>query len=207
MKIRFLFFVVISLLLAACGPAVGAFTPEDAALNDLSNSAMRPMEGQIVTDSVEVRQSVQVENSVFVLLTYQRTIENRQENCRMTYQTERRLGRWTVGAAGGGCEGFVDSEGSEPPPPSDLSIGAGQSSSGPMHPGYSHVEGFVNNLDITQVRVTWEDRLVETVNVVNETFLTARTGQLRYESVEGLNTAGEVVYSSNPVVAPEKQEP
>lgn len=183
-------------VLSACSALPGASTPADAALQDMERQAARGGEGQLVADSTRVRQSVPVEQAVYVMITYQRLIENRQEDCRMTYLTTRRLLQWMVRGAGGGCEGFLTS-GTTPEVPPALSISGGITSGSTLGSSYSEVDGLVNHSDITHVRVTWNDGLVQTAAVVDQSYLVGRTGEQTYQTVEGLNAAGDVVFSSD----------
>ncbi len=72
-------------------------------------------------------------------------------------------------------------------------------------PGLTTTYGLIHQEDITKVRVTWKDDQVEEADVIDQTFLIYRAGQVQYKTVEGLNAAGDVVYSFSPEVAPGKK--
>ena len=191
MKARyFIFTILLTTMLAACGGI--ALSPETAAINAVANSVDHNV--TINRESIQVHQSVEVDDELrVVVLTFsQIRAGSGAENCLYTYEIAKRIYGWAPKGGGGGC--------STPPGIAeervDLESGAGQSgSSEPGDLGFSEVHGFVNNPEITMVRVTWNDDQANETAVVNNTFVAFRVGMFDMKNVEGLSEGGEVLYT------------
>jgi hypothetical protein len=207
-------YLLICFLFAGCRPVAsgplgpGAATPEAAALQTVINSPAVMPNFQVDVASASVRQSIQFMDHFLVMVGFQGVQLGNdampgQQRCLFTYQVLRtRLGGWATGSGGGSCTVAVNpNSGPEP-----MSIGASNyGGNNPADPGYSTVDGEVNQQDIINVIVTWEDNQVQNASVINGTFIAPRQGQHQMKQVDGLNEAGQVVYSSQPHIAPGKQ--
>jgi hypothetical protein len=178
------------LLLSACqGFAV---SPQAAATNMLLEQTTTGM--TVNLDMLQVRQVLKVnEGQSMVLLSFEGTRpEMGAVACLYSYQTLLRFSGWISANGGGGCH--------DTPPEQelqDIEVTAGHySGEKPPDPGYTLVYGEVNNAAIVAARVTWEDRQLTEVEVVNATILVLRTGDLMIEALEGLDLNDEVIFRS-----------
>lgn len=188
--------------LSACVPLIGGTSPQQVVLQEINRS----MEKQAALDnnSVQVRQTVDFQGKAFVFVTFDRQIEGRHESCEWVYSTQKtRWGTWVPSSGGGGCSGQISGP---PQPATPLSMGGGTSSGGPNDPGYSEVYGVANHKDIVRVRVTWEDEKMQEVELVNGSYMAIREGSHQWNTVEGLDAAGNLVFANPPLEkAPGKQ--
>jgi hypothetical protein len=205
---------LMSILLSGCGIAAsgpmgpGAGTPEAAAIQTITGPVLPMPDFQVDRNTIKVRQSVPLGDHFLVVITF-RGFQNGNgagagmQNCMFTYEVLRaRLGGWSTGNGGGGCSG--EPNGNENLGP--MSIGASNNGgSGPGNAGYSSVDGQVYQKDIVNVLVTWNDTQVQKVPVVDGTFIAVRAGQFQMQRVDGLNEEDQVVYSSQPQIAPGKK--
>jgi hypothetical protein len=205
-KLWIICLILAALLLTACqsGGDV-AVSAEKAAID----ASIRLWQTNAVIDSnsFQIRQKQKIEGVTFVMLSFDRFTEGRDEQCLGLFQAEFRLlaGGWFAGNGGGSCYGVAAGE--EIPeglPPVD--IGAGTSSSSrPTDPGFSEVNGLVHQDDIRKIRVTWNDGMTQEVDVINDSYLSVRTGSFQHQKIEALDADGNVVYDSVSEVAPGKQ--
>jgi hypothetical protein len=203
MKKMFVLFLLLSLIVVGCSPRGGvAFSPEQAAVQGAVAMMQNP--GIIDQSSIVVRQTVSINDKTFVMVSYERSIEGRQEKCTSMHEVRKSpFGSWYSGSGGGGCSGQI---GGPPEPLAGLEMGGGSSgSSSPTDPGYSYVYGLVHQEDIASARVTWDDETTMEGPVVNGSYIVIRTGTVQYRKVEGLNAEGEVVFGSELGIAPGKQ--
>lgn len=193
--------LVLGLLMGGCTLGQASYSPQAAALRGLSDGN-NPM-GLVDQSSLLVRQSVAIGSKVFVMVSFSERVENRLDKCLFVQEIERSgVGAWIVRSGGGGCSGNA---GGENPPPVPVEVGTGTSgSSGPNDPVYCWAYGLVNQTDITKIRVTWNDGQQQEVAVINSSYLAIRAGDFRLQNIEGLNTSGEVVYTSEQQAAPGK---
>jgi hypothetical protein len=178
------------LLLTACGQA--SFSAEQAAIQ-----AMRDSQGQgsVYEDTIQVLQTKQVDQYVYVLYAFRTREVNYDADCLWLYRVQRtKVGLWRPSGGGGGCSGVLP--GSDPSPMPDVEIGGGQSTNGPLDPGKSETYGKVNRPGIVKVQVTWDDGQSEDVDVVNASYMIVRDGLLKTVKVEGLDEAGAVVFTN-----------
>lgn len=199
---RFLYSLLLLLLLSACQPGGFSTTPEQAASQAVQFRQQR--QAVINPDTFEVRQTQEQDQSVFVLLSYQQVTQGRQEDCLDLVETEKnRLGFWRVVSSGGGCRSQVGGGNAGPVTP--LEIGAGHSGSNiPSKPGHSSVYGLAHQDNIETVRITWANGTSQEIVLQNGSFLALQTGQLDCQKVEGLDQTGAVVYTFSFEIAPGK---
>lgn len=196
--------LILLLVLTGCG-AMG-FSPQQIAVNQAAESA--PPDAVVDTASIQVIQTVEMNGKSFVMVSFNQTVKNRKDDCLFVYGFYKSsIGTWSAESGGGGCSGQVG--GGELPPPEPISnIGLNMASGGgsPTDPGVSSIYGLINLDEIVMVRVTWADNTAQEVNVVNNSFLVVRAGQVNMINIEGLKEDGEVVYNhQNPTDAPGKQ--
>jgi hypothetical protein len=194
-----------SILLTACDGGEFIFSPEEAGKAAIFQHGSP---GFVVDPAtVVVQQSHRIDDtSAVVLITFEGNRDRTgREECVFTYKVDRYLIGWRPGSGGGGC--------TQKNPPEDanavrepLWLGGGQSSGSRANdPGFSEIYGKVQQENITQVRLTWDDGKVETVDVVNGTFLAFRQGLYSMNVAEGLNADGVAVYKNEVNIAPGKQ--
>ena len=187
----FLLELLSALLLAGC-QSLMTFTPEQAALQnardyDLGNDYT------LDSNSVQVLQSLRLQDSTLVLVSFQENRRGSRMQCLFHFETHRTsIGTWVSGSGGGGCS----MAGQDQTP---LEVGVGKSmNSQPGRLDYTEVNGFVNQEDIQSVKVTWQDGETQQVEVVNGTYLAARVGSQEIEKIEGLDASGGLVYTHTP---------
>jgi hypothetical protein len=188
----FFLFVFFSTLLFAGCQSLMTFTPEQAAVQNIldynggGDFALDP-------NSIRVMQSQKLQDSVIVLVAFQGTQQGSLQQCLFHYEAHQAtIGTWVGGNGGGGCS----MAGQDRTP---LEVGMGKIMG--TQPGvlsYTEVDGFVNQEDILTVKVTWQDGETQQVEVVNSTYLAARTGSQEIEKIEGLDASGGVVYTHTP---------
>lgn len=181
--------VLLAMLLPGC-MGREAFSAEDAAMK-FGIENMR--EGAVVDqETVVIRQVREMdETTKYVLFSFDRQMNNRQERCLMLYETHRNpFGMWYSGSGGGGCGGPVDGAAEEIPA---IDSGGGSSAGSDDPLGTSQAYGIVNDDKIVKVRVTWDDGAIFDADLVNSSYLIMRDGQFQTTMIEGLDADGAVV--------------
>jgi hypothetical protein len=85
---------------------------------------------------------------------------------------------------------------------------SGGSQSGSNWPALSYTYGLVHDPNIIVIEVTWSDGQVQTDEVVNGSYLVARSDIVDFQQVRGLDANGEALFTSAPIeVPPGKQSP
>ena len=85
---------------------------------------------------------------------------------------------------------------------------AGGSQSGGNQPALSYTYGLVYDPKIVTIQVTWSDEPVQTVEVVNGSYLAVRSDFVSYQQVRGLDAEGAILFASPAIeVAPGKEIP
>ncbi len=187
----------------------GSANPEAAAVQTVIQSNGTVANFQLEANSVTVRQTIPVDDHFVVVVSFRGLMPMNDpgggpQRCLFSYQVLRaRLGGWVTGNGGGSCTS-VSLENGNPAP---VTMGGSTSSGSDLgNVFYSSVEGEVNQNDIVTIQVSWNDGKVDTVPVVNGTYFTIRRGQFQMAKVDGLNEAGEVLYTSQPQAAPGKEQ-
>jgi len=190
-SLLFLLLLLSGLLAAGC-QSLMAFTPEQAAVQNIldynggGDFALDP-------NSIRVMQSQKLQDSVIVLVAFQGTQQGSPQQCLFHYEAHQAtLGTWAGGNGGGGCSMAGQDQ-------NPLEVGMGKIMG--TQPGvlnYTEVDGFVNQEDIRTVKVTWQDGETQQVDVINGTYLAARAGSQEIEKIEGLDASGQVVYTHTP---------
>jgi hypothetical protein len=195
--------LVQTMVLLGCAPGMITFSPQQVAIQALTQQ--QSPNTVIDQASILVRQTVNMDQKSFVLISYSQVEGIRRDKCLTMFQLGRGgPGGWRPNSSGGGCSGTLPG-GDPPPEPAMEVVGGGRSSgSAPLDPVYSNVNGLVNQAEISKVRITWADGQVQEINVINGSYLAVRAGNLEYQKVEGLNAAGGILYSNEPQVAPGK---
>src|SRR5512133_627026 len=192
------------LLLSGCGVNLQlSFSPDAAITQEVLRSPMPNM--QVKADSIRILQKQPVGNATLVLVSFQGfQPDSGESKCLFTYEVFRQgIGTWTMSDGGGSCDGAQQN------PLDDSPISVGGSSGGssrPGDPGYSSVSGEVRQADIRSISVTWQDDTTQTAEVINNSFLIGRTGQMGYKKIEAFNEKKESVFTSETHIAPEKQQ-
>ncbi len=182
---------LILLLLTGCQGTGSASAEQAAALQFVKN----PPAGAVIDPgSIEVLQSQPFEGSTYVVLSYERMWNNRDEACLMMTETHHEpLFGWIAGSGAGACA----ERGSETTNASDpLHLSGGiHSRADQKRPPISHVLGRVNDPAIVKVRVVWKDGQSQEAQVVGSSFVIIRAGGVGMKSAEGLNSENTVVYT------------
>ena len=165
------------MLASACRPA--SASPEDAALDALRK---RVENIRLDLDSVEVHQTKNMGDYVFVQITYQGLdVLGQMQVCETVEAVQPVSGGWS--STGGGSSCYTG-----PVPDEPASVSAGSFGSG--NSGLSYVSGIVNDPEVASIEIVWGDGVVETVEIENESFLAVRQGQQDYRLVRVLDTSG-----------------
>lgn len=187
--VRALAILLLAIMLYGCSGGE-AFSAEDAAVKfGIENMH----EGAVIDqESITIRQVREIdENIKYVLFSFQRQTNGRQERCLMLYETRRTpLGFWSSGSGGGGCGGPIAGIEEEIPA---IDSGAGISTNSDNPLGTSQAYGLVNDENIVKVRVTWDDGAIFDADLVNSSYLIMRDGQFETTMIEGLDADGAVV--------------
>lgn len=183
---RTLLITLLLLTLTGC-QALMSLTPEQVAIQAVMEQN-RP-DVQVDQQTIQVLQSQAWGEGRLVLVAYQQVERNRpRTQCLQMNEIDRPRGRWAAGNSSAGCTPIGGS-------PDPLDVGSG-TSSGSDRPGLSYVSGNVNDPAIVAVEVVWADGEVQQVDVINSSYLAAREGVLSPVEVRGLDTDGNVIYSS-----------
>ena len=198
---KLLFLIAFLLLLALPACAGLAFSPEQAAMNAVRGNLDTNV--SMVVNSLIVHQSVKARDDLYVVIMSFKQIRanSGDETCLYTYEIAKQGPIWGPNSGGGGCwtQNIVNGL------PEDIQIGSSQSTSNqPGDAGFSQAYGLVTNPEIVKVKVNWDDGQQEELAVSESTFVSYRFGLFDMVSLEGLNEKGEVIYTSNPQVAPGK---
>jgi hypothetical protein len=187
------------LLFSGCIPI--AFSPEAAATRE----ALRQKFPDAVIDpgSLQLLQKLEMNGSNLVLISFeQNRAKSGRESCLFLYNVQKtRLGGFMPASSGGSCSnGILD------PAVSPMTSGGNSSSgNGNNDPGYSAANGQVLRDDIEIVQVTWSDDTTQQVDVINKSYIAARTGLFEMKKVEGLSADKRVLYSNEFHVDPNKK--
>lgn len=182
-----------SLLLSGCTGMLptGAATPEDAAVQYAQKMQMNNFSTN--QDSVQATQSAALTNRTLVMVQFTGTrIPGGAETCQFVMENDKaRLFGWESHGGSGSCHAENDLEDTQP-------ITAGGSMGGGTtqgDKGYSSAYGMVRDSQITKLRVTWSDGMVQPVGVQSSAYLAARDGKFNMQKIEGLNDQNAAVYT------------
>ncbi|MHB8134970.1 MAG: hypothetical protein ACYDH1_12200 [Anaerolineaceae bacterium] len=148
----------------------------------------------IEPNTVEAIQQVEINDMVLVLVQYSgHRIEGDVELCEMILEIEKKLlNQWEAKGGSGLCHEINDPDNTVP-----ISIVSSYGATTFLERGYSTAFGYLRNEQITKVMVTWEDGLVESANVSERTYLTAREGGFHVEKIETYNDLGEIIFETH----------
>jgi hypothetical protein len=191
-KLFFITAVLTLLLLAGCQGTGSATAGEAAAQSVIKNP---PPGAAVDPGSIQVLQNQVFENSTFVVLSYNRIWNDRNERCVAMYETHRNLlTGWAAGSGAGSCTERNNSE--ETSDPMHLSGGT-LFRKDQNKPDISHVLGRTSGPEIVKVRLVWKDGQSQEAQVINNSFFAIRTGKVELKTAEGLNENGTKVYEIN----------
>jgi hypothetical protein len=186
--LTFSFFVF---LLTGCQGKIGDSAEQAAARQILHPSG----DGAVVDPgSIEKIQEQELDNDTYIVLSFARTINSRNEKCLMMYQMHHELfGGWAAGSGSGSCTeiGAADAKSVEPL----------QLSGGTLHgadqtePDVSFVLGRVHDDAIVKVIITWKDGLLQETPVIKGSFLAIRSGMVELKSAAGMNAENGVHFT------------
>jgi len=178
------------LLLSGCGTLLN-ISPERAAVQEVLNDRARDF--QVDPDSIEVLQTAELGENVFVLVLYEgNRLPGQRDSCLYVYETQRFPLGWRIRSGGGSC-GPAD----DPGEPIQLGSGSSLRDGRGEFSSTSHVHGRVNDEAIVAVEITWDDGESQRVEVINSTILLVRSGQHSWTLAEGFNAQDEVVFSQS----------
>ena len=176
------------LLLASpgCGSLL-AFTPERAAVEALLGPADRTGRPEnIVSGSVKVQQIQAWRDASIVLITFNATEpEIGLVDCLYLFRVTRVRSRWVTDQDGQGCWTTGGS--------GELFQISLNQSWGSEDPGMSWAYGLVYDGRVAALDFLWEDGEMETIAVIQGTFLAMRTGVHEMVLVRPLDTNGDLV--------------
>lgn len=184
-------------LLAGCAPNT-SFSPQQAVIQHVIN--MEPPGSVVDSTSVKVHQTIQINGMTMVVLSFNRVMDNRKEQCLYVMEASRSsLGMWRSGSGGGGCGEPVHPEDVDQLPPL-MMIGAGMSGGDPMDPGLSHANGFVTWDTVEKVIIIWSDNTIQEATVENGTYFAARVGQFNMLNLQAIDEKGEVIFDQQALI-------
>ncbi len=189
----YLYWIMIALpilLLVGCQGSGSASTDEAVTQQILK----QPPAGAVIDPaSIEVLQTQAFEGSQYVVVSYQRMWNNRDETCLAMLETHYEfLTGWIAGSGGGACT-ERDRKSTNAGDPIHLSGGT-QMRADQKKPDISHVLGKVNDPVITKVRVTWRDGQSQEAEVIKGSFIALRTGRAEISTAQGISSENDVVY-------------
>jgi hypothetical protein len=188
------------LLASGCYPI--AATPEEAATYSALHQNRQNF--QVDPNTLQVLQSTEVNQSTLVLIAYQgKDTRFGSQSCLDVYEIRKGfLGGYRMFSSGSGCT----SEGSDQPM-EPLTYGSNTSGGNqPKDTGYSCVNGQIFQDKIQHVLVTWDDGVQQEATLQNDSFLAARSGNHDLKKIEALDASDQLIYRTEPAVAPEKQQ-
>lgn len=178
-------------LLAGCG-ANSSFNPQQAAIQQAVN--MDTSGGSVDSTTVKVHQTLEVNGKTLVMLSFNRMVDQRAEQCLYVMEPHRTgIGTWGFGSGGGGCQDLSQPDNTQEVPALTM-IGAGTSSDGQLDPGLSHVNGFVSSDKVKKVIVTWKDNSAQDAVIENGTYFAARIGQFEMSNVQAIDENGQILF-------------
>lgn len=178
-------------LLAGCG-ANSSFNPQQAAIQQAVN--MDSSGGSVDSTTVKVHQTLEVNGKTLVMLSFNRMVDQRAEQCLYVMEPHRTgIGTWGFGSGGGGCQDLAQPDNTQEVPALTM-IGAGTSSDGQLDPGLSHVNGFVSSDKVKKVIVTWKDNSAQDAVIENGTYFAARIGQFEMSNVQAIDENGQILF-------------
>ena len=189
MSRRFTLLTALLFLLALAGcSASGAASPEAAATQRIAES----IEDGVVNDlqSIEALQQQSFGDSVYVVLSYRRMWNNRDETCLVAYETyQQPLRGWFSPGGSGSCT----NNRAEPSATGLKIFGGTQIGQDPGEPDVSFVLGWANDDRIVKVDISWSDGYRQLAEVENGTVLAIREGEAQVKSTVSLTESGEPV--------------
>ena len=151
-------------LLSACNPLFG-FSSERAAV--LEALEVRSGDYKIERESIQVLQSQQVSEVMFVLLAFiGEDSSGFRSKCLFEYEMRKGRFGWE-GAGSGGCGLAINSR--------ERFQGVAGGAAGSSEP-FSTAYGLVNAAEITIVEAVWDDGECQQADVINASFLIVRQG-------------------------------
>jgi hypothetical protein len=177
---------VVLVFLTACSPLVN-FTPERAA----GQAALEENLPEFLVDagSIHILHSQAWGQSRLVLVSFLGLRRKNQVNtCLFIYEVVKGSLGWVAGN-GGGC---TPPENNKDP----LDVFGGSHGQDSRFTSYTY--GWINQGEITAAEVTWEDGETQQVSAVNRTYLAIRDGNHRYNTVKGLDTTGQILFTAEP---------
>lgn len=188
-KILFLF-TGCAMLLAGCQGI--AFSPEMAVQQEIMQGPMKNF--QVDPNTYNLLQKIDLDDGYIVLVSFQgNRLNTGRESCLFMYETFRILGGWAAGSGSGGCT-------TEQPDPDEraISVGVHRSSGRDRNdPGTSVINGQIYLDEITSVKITWADEMVQDASIANQSYIAVRQGSLDFKKIEALDTQGNILFTEN----------
>jgi hypothetical protein len=194
---KVILFSILVVLLAGCGPLLN-FTPQRAAVQEALNFGEPDL--PVDPDSIQVLQSQEQGEMTLVLVAFQRGRgPTMPDECLAIYEVRKSALGWQVNSGGTGC-GPIGGDGRA----IDVTSGSQRSNESAS----SQTVGLVRDPSIVTVEVTWQDGEIQSVPVINGSYLAWREGVSSHTVVLGLDAGGEVIYASDTgAAAPGKETP
>ncbi len=190
---RFIIAFIFALLLLTGCQRAGESSAERAATQQIIR---HPADGEILNpNTIEVLQTQVFEEDTFVVVSYQRNWNSRDEDCLMLVETHHELiNGWVSGGGSGTCTetevGVVKSA-------NPMHLSGGTRFRGDQNKtDISHVMVRVNDPAIVRVSITWDDGQMQEGQVVKGIFVAMRAGKEEVKTAAGLNEQNELVYTA-----------
>jgi hypothetical protein len=195
MKRTFITFAVSILTLSfftAC-QAAGKPSAEQAAADMI---LAHPGEGVVVDpNSITGVQTQALDASTYVVITYQRMWNDRDELCLVLYETSYQMFTgWSSNGGGGMCSERETAGEEAVQQPLHVSTGM-TNRSDQNKPDFSYVLGKIYDPQIKTVMVKWKDGQAQEAQVVDNTFTAIRSGRVEMKNTEGMNAGNTVIYT------------
>lgn len=144
-------------------------------------------------NSVKAIQTVEVKDLVLVLGQYSGTRRGgRLEIREMVLETEKaQVIRWKTHSGVSSCHELNDPADTLP-----VTVASSRKNLPTPDNGYSAIYGVVRNPQITKVVVMWDDEHVQSVNVLESTYMAAHEGGFDMTKVEAFDDQNELVYTT-----------
>lgn len=171
---------------------LSVFSPEGTAVRHAREMTVAGF--HIDPNTVEAIQKVEINDMVLVLVQYGgHRIEGDAELCEMVLEVEKKpLNRWEARGGAGLCHEINDPLNTVPIP-----VVSTYGTTTLLDRSYSTAIGYLWNVQISDVVVTWEDGLIQPASVSARTYMAAREGGFQVEKIETYDNFGEIIFKSD----------
>ncbi len=167
-------------------------TPEEAAIQHVRDTNQADF--RIDKNSVNAIQISEINDLILVLVQYSGNhITGGAKTCEMVLEAYKKpIIGWKTKNGAGSCH-----EINYPANTTPITVVSNWGNSTVWNSGYSTAFGYVHNSQVTEVVVTWEDGLVQPVEVLDSTYFAAREGKYCTLKIDVYNNKGDIVFTNN----------